>query len=128
MNIIIFFRIRSQIFIVILGKFSIRIVPDQTPDYVESVVKKYLEKQWAKRGSTNTCNVSMGHGGKCWVSDVNHPNYKAGRAATKMVYGVDPDLTREGKKAKVNSSPRQCFSKLDVHTGRDRIREVARIM
>ena len=79
------------------GKFSIRIVPDQTPDYVESVVKKYLEKQWAKRGSTNTCNVSMGHGGKCWVSDINHPNYRAGKAATKMVYGVDPDLTREGK-------------------------------
>lgn len=80
----------------VIGKFSVRIVPDQTPDYVESVVKKYLEKQWAKRGSTNKCTVSMGHGGKCWVSDVNHPNYTAGRAATKMVYGVDPDLTREG--------------------------------
>ena len=61
-------------------------------------MKKYLEKQWAKRGSTNKCTVSMGHGGKCWVSDVNHPNYKAGRAATKMVYGIDPDLTREGKR------------------------------
>merc|ERR1719367_564277 len=80
----------------VIGKFSIRIVPDQTPEYVEGVVKKYLEKQWAKRGSTNTCNVSMGHGGKCWVSDVNHPNDRAGKAATKMVYGVDPDLTREG--------------------------------
>ena len=87
-----------QLFILTLGKFSVRIVPDQTPDYVESVVKKYLEKQWAKRGSTNKCTVSMGHGGKCWVSDVNHPNYTAGRAATKMVYGVDPDLTREGKR------------------------------
>lgn len=25
----------------------------------------------------------MGHGGKPWVSDVNHPNYVAGRKATK---------------------------------------------
>ena len=103
-----------QLFILTLGKFSVRIVPDQTPDYVESVVKKYLEKQWAKRGSTNKCTVSMSHGGKCWVSDVNHPNYTAGRAATKMVYGVDPDLTREGKRtnndhAKINSMSGFCF-------------------
>jgi len=31
-----------------------------------------------------------------WLSDPDHPNYVAGVRATKMVYGVDPDLTREG--------------------------------
>ena len=36
------------------------------------------------------------HGGRCWMSDTNHPNYEAGRKATKYVYGVEPDLTREG--------------------------------
>ena len=30
------------------------------------------------------------------MSDPNHPNYRAGRRATKTVYGVEPDLTREG--------------------------------
>lgn len=39
-------------------------------------------------------NASMFHGGRCWVSDTNHPNYVAGINATKMVYGVEPDLTR----------------------------------
>jgi nonspecific dipeptidase len=38
----------------------------------------------------------MFHGGRCWLSDPDHPNYLAGSRATKMVYGVEPDLTREG--------------------------------
>jgi len=38
----------------------------------------------------------MYHGGHAWLSDPDDPNYLAGRKATKHVYGVDPDLTREG--------------------------------
>ena len=30
-----------------------------------------------------SCRVSMGHGGKPWVSDFNDPNYIAGRNAMK---------------------------------------------
>merc|ERR1719184_322089 len=33
----------------VIGKFSIRIVPHQTPDEVEQIVKNYLNKQWALR-------------------------------------------------------------------------------
>jgi nonspecific dipeptidase len=40
--------------------------------------------------------VEMGHGGKPWVSDYDHPHYLAGRRAVKAVFGVEPDLTREG--------------------------------
>ena len=38
----------------------------------------------------------MYHGGRAWLSDPDDPNYLAGRKATKHVYEVDPDLTREG--------------------------------
>lgn len=38
----------------------------------------------------------MTHGAKSWVSDINHTNFKAARAAVKHVYNVEPDLTREG--------------------------------
>lgn len=38
----------------------------------------------------------MLHGGRHWLSDPDHPHYMAARIATKHVYGVDPDLTREG--------------------------------
>ena len=71
-------------------------MPNQTPESVEKVVVKYLNKKWADRGSSNKMNASLFHGGRCWMSDPDHPNYLAGRRATKSVYGVEPDLTREG--------------------------------
>ncbi|XP_018016446.1 cytosolic non-specific dipeptidase isoform X2 [Hyalella azteca] len=80
----------------VVGKFSIRIVPDQTPEHVTKCVVDYMEQLWAKRGSPNTMKTSMYHGGKCWVSDQDHPNYEAGRRATEAVYKTTPDMTREG--------------------------------
>jgi nonspecific dipeptidase len=55
--------------------------------------------------------VHMTHGGRCWVSDTNHPNYVAGRRATKMVYGVEPDLTREGGSIPVTISLEEATGK-----------------
>ncbi|KAK7490769.1 hypothetical protein BaRGS_00017998 [Batillaria attramentaria] len=80
----------------VIGKFSIRLVPDQEPDKIEQLVRQYIDKLHKDRGSPNTIKVSMGHGGRPWVSDFNDPNYLAGRAAIKKVFGVEPDLTREG--------------------------------
>jgi len=80
----------------VVGKFSIRIVPNQTPEIVEKVVVDYCNKVWKTRMSTNKMTASLFHGGRCWLSDPDHPNYLAGSKATKMVYGVEPDLTREG--------------------------------
>merc|ERR1719490_677224 len=37
----------------VIGKFSIRIVPNQTPEFVEKCVVDYLNKKWAERGSKN---------------------------------------------------------------------------
>jgi len=80
----------------VVGKFSIRIVPNQTPELVEKVVVDYCNKVWATRKSPNKMTASLFHGGRCWLSDPDHPNYVAGSRATQMVYGVEPDLTREG--------------------------------
>ncbi|KAF3833979.1 hypothetical protein F7725_025183 [Dissostichus mawsoni] len=80
----------------VIGKFSIRLVPDMDPKVVEKQVIEHLQKKFAKLGSPNKLNVYMGHGAKAWVSDFNHPHYMAGRKAMKTVFGVEPDLTREG--------------------------------
>ena len=61
-----------------VGKFSIRIVPNQTPELVEEVVVAYCNKVWAKRNSPNKMVASLFHGGRCWLSDPDHPNYVAG--------------------------------------------------
>ncbi|XP_030645064.1 cytosolic non-specific dipeptidase-like isoform X2 [Chanos chanos] len=78
------------------GKFSIRLVPDMDPSVAEKLVITYLEKKFAELGSPNKLKISVDHGTKAWVSDFNHPHYIAGRNAIKTVFGVEPDLTREG--------------------------------
>ncbi|KAF1380931.1 hypothetical protein PFLUV_G00169190 [Perca fluviatilis] len=80
----------------VIGKFSIRLVPDMDPKVVEIKVIDHLQKKFAELKSPNKLKVYMDNGAKAWVSDFNHPHYLAGRKAMKTVFGVEPDLTREG--------------------------------
>ncbi|XP_058790624.1 cytosolic non-specific dipeptidase [Phymastichus coffea] len=80
----------------VIGKFSLRIVPDMTPEEVEKKVVAYIQKQWQARRSPNKMQVNMAHAGRPWSSNPDHPHYVAARLATKHVYKVDPDITREG--------------------------------
>ena len=41
----------------VIGKFSIRLVPNQTPENVEKCVTKYLNDIWKKRKSQNKFSV-----------------------------------------------------------------------
>jgi len=95
----------------VIGKFSIRLVPNMSPPEVERLVVAYLEKVHSESGSPNQMKVSMGHGGKPWMSDFNHPHYIAGRNATKTVYGLEPDLTREGGSIPVTLTFQECTGK-----------------
>merc|ERR1711991_314214 len=47
----------------VIGKFSIRLVPDQDPQDIIAKVNKYLEAEFAKLGSTNKLTLSCGHAG-----------------------------------------------------------------
>jgi len=80
----------------VIGKFSIRIVPNQEPNKIAEYVVKHLEKKWAERNSPNKMKAQMCHGGKPWTEDPLHPHYIAAHKATKYVYNVEPDLIREG--------------------------------
>lgn len=65
------------------------------PDVVIELVKDYVNKEFAKLGSKNKMSIE-GEGGAPWYADPNHWNYVAASKATEKVYGVLPDLTREG--------------------------------
>ena len=69
-------------------------MPDQTPEYVEGVVKKYLEKQWAKRGSTNTCKVSTVRGVSMYDTDGlrKRPVFRGGRVSMYDTLGFERGL------------------------------------
>jgi len=80
----------------VIGKFSIRLVPDQDPAEIERLVVTFLEEKFKKRNSPNKLKVSMGHGAKSWVADYNHEHYRAAKIAMQKVFKIEPDLTREG--------------------------------
>lgn len=80
----------------IIGKFSLRLVPDMTPEKVNELVSQYVQTEWEKLGSKNTLRIEAEHGGKPWLADPNHWNYEAAARAVERVYGVKPDYTREG--------------------------------
>lgn len=80
----------------VIGKFSIRIVPNQTTTEVNRLVLAHLNAKWTERGSSNSFKAHMAQGGEPWVENPNHPHYEAAKRATKHVYKVDPDMTCEG--------------------------------
>jgi acetylornithine deacetylase/succinyl-diaminopimelate desuccinylase-like protein len=88
----------------VIGKFSLRLVPDQDPARIEKIVKQHLESEFAKLGTPNELEIGMLHGAKAWLSSPKHPNYEAAAAATEQVYGVQPDFTREGGSIPITSA------------------------
>lgn len=95
----------------VIGKFSIRIVPNQTPEKVEKLVVDHINSLFAQRNSPNKCKAFMCHGGKPWVTDPNCGNFRAGAEAVKKVYKVEPDLTREGGSIPVTLSFQEATGK-----------------
>jgi nonspecific dipeptidase len=80
----------------VIGKFSLRIVPDQTPQEIEGLVIKFMNDEFAKLNSPNKVSIKMDKGGPPWICSTDSPNFVAARKATVRVHGVEPDLTREG--------------------------------
>ncbi|KLU87230.1 cytosolic non-specific dipeptidase, variant [Magnaporthiopsis poae ATCC 64411] len=80
----------------VIGKFSIRTVPDMEIEKTNELVYAYVKEQFAKLGSKNTLKVYAQHTGKWWVASPNHWNFTAAAKAVERVWGVAPDFTREG--------------------------------
>ncbi|KAK4221517.1 putative glutamate carboxypeptidase-like protein [Podospora fimiseda] len=80
----------------VIGKFSIRTVPNMEIDKTNECVYKYVEDVFKKLKSKNTMKVYAQHCGKWWVASPKHWNFAAAAKATERVWGMQPDFTREG--------------------------------
>ncbi|THH29488.1 hypothetical protein EUX98_g4686 [Antrodiella citrinella] len=80
----------------ISGKFSLRLVPPQTPEDITKKVVAYVKSEFAKLNTRLNLEVEYMHGGKPWVADINHWNFEAAKKATEAVYLQTPNYTREG--------------------------------
>jgi Cys-Gly metallodipeptidase DUG1 len=56
----------------VIGKFSIRTVPNMEIEDVNKLVYKYVKEEFAKLKSKNTMDVSLQHAGKWWVASPKH--------------------------------------------------------
>jgi Cys-Gly metallodipeptidase DUG1 len=59
----------------VIGKFSIRTVPNMEPDKVTACVERYLKEEFTKLGSKNKLHIECLHGAKSWVASPNHWNF-----------------------------------------------------
>jgi Cys-Gly metallodipeptidase DUG1 len=80
----------------VTGKFSIRTVPNMESEDVTRLVQTYVNDVFKKLGSKNSMKVTLQHDGKWWVASPKHWNFSAAAKAVERVWGVAPDLTREG--------------------------------
>jgi len=67
----------------VIGKFSIRLVPNQDPEKIGKLVIDYLNAEFEKLNSPNKMSVVMPNAGKPWVADPTDPNFTAGKRAMK---------------------------------------------
>lgn len=80
----------------VIGKFSIRTVPNIESSKLDNLVITHCHNVFKELNSPNTCKAELIHDGNYWVSDPFNASFTAAAKATKMVYGVEPDFTREG--------------------------------
>ena len=80
----------------VVGKFSIRIVPNMKPQSVERVVRAHLDEQWAMLKSPNNLVVTLDKASWPWYRSPDAPSFAAAAKATQRVHGCAPVYTREG--------------------------------
>lgn len=81
----------------VIGKFSIRLVPDQKPEEITALVRKHLEGVFATFGSANDMEVNTdGEGALAFGGNPEDRNFLAAARANECVYGVVPDFVRSG--------------------------------
>lgn len=95
----------------VIGKFSIRTVPNMEPEDVDKLVFKYIEEQFSLLKSKNKLSCTLQHAGKWWVASPNHWNFSAASKAVERVWGMKPDLTREGGSIPVTLTFEQAIGK-----------------
>lgn len=80
----------------VVGKFSIRTVPDIESAKLDELVFAHVKKAFEALNSKNHLTVELIHDGDYWVSDPFNESFTAASKATEHVWNVKPDFTREG--------------------------------
>jgi acetylornithine deacetylase/succinyl-diaminopimelate desuccinylase-like protein/molybdopterin-guanine dinucleotide biosynthesis protein A len=75
------------------AKISCRLVPDQTPEEIEAKLERHLRRVAPREVKVTVTSL---HGGPAFLSEVEHPAFRATERALERAFGRKPVLTREG--------------------------------
>jgi acetylornithine deacetylase/succinyl-diaminopimelate desuccinylase-like protein/molybdopterin-guanine dinucleotide biosynthesis protein A len=75
------------------AKISMRLVPDQDPDEIEAKLGRFLRRIAPREVKVTVTRL---HGGAAFLSEVEHPAFRATERALERAFGRKPVLTREG--------------------------------
>jgi acetylornithine deacetylase/succinyl-diaminopimelate desuccinylase-like protein len=76
-----------------MAKVSCRLVPDQTPEEIERLMRAHVERVTPKGV---TAKVTPLHGGRPWRADIGGPLFDAARRALAAAFEREPVITGEG--------------------------------
>lgn len=80
----------------VIGKFSIRTVPNITSKELDQIVFDHVTAQFKELKSPNKFKVELIHDGAYWVANPFNDAFTAASKATQDVWNIVPDMTREG--------------------------------
>ncbi|MHA2096110.1 MAG: M20/M25/M40 family metallo-hydrolase, partial [Candidatus Hodarchaeales archaeon] len=80
----------------VIGKISMRLVPDQEPEEITNLFTKFAQAEFEKLHSPNKLTISPLGSGDWWLGDVNNFLFSAGKIALKQYWKVDPSFARSG--------------------------------
>ncbi|CDJ42525.1 Cytosolic non-specific dipeptidase, related [Eimeria necatrix] len=84
----------------VCAEISLRLVPQQGPKEIFTLIRDYLQESFKKASSASKLAVQCLRQGRSWRADLNAPRtralYGAAHAAIKEVWGVEPLYVREG--------------------------------
>ncbi|HET7826764.1 MAG TPA: dipeptidase, partial [Anaeromyxobacter sp.] len=75
------------------AKISARLVPDQTPEEIEEKISRYVRRLAPREVKVTVTSL---HGGPAFLSEVDHPAFRAAERALERAFGRRPVLVREG--------------------------------
>ena len=80
----------------VIGKVSMRLVPDQKPKEIAKLFEKYVTKEFTKLHSPNKIVFRSPNTGDWWYGDVSNYLFKSWTKACKAYWKMEPAYTRSG--------------------------------
>ncbi|RMG21783.1 MAG: M20/M25/M40 family metallo-hydrolase [Methanobacteriota archaeon] len=80
----------------VIGKVSMRLVPNQDPSKIAKLFTEYVEQLFKELKSPNKLKVYTYGTGDWWYGDPNSFLYSKARKILKEYWGIEPTLTRSG--------------------------------